>query len=164
MRPIPFIALVTLIGFLAGPAYAVAEAKQTITLKNVAEVEVEVTAPNGKKEKKRQPVSKAIPGTEVIFTTTFSNTGAKPAGNIVITNPVPANTSYVGGSAGGAGTDITFSADGGKTYGAPDKLKIRKDNQERAALPAEYTHIRWTYKGELPAGKSSDVFFRVVIK
>jgi uncharacterized repeat protein (TIGR01451 family) len=164
MRPFSLIALFSLIGMLACPAHAAPEAKQNITLKNVAEVEVEVTVPNGKKEKKREPVKKAVPGTEVIFTTTFSNAGTKPAGNIVITNPVPDNTSYVGGSGSGANTDITFSVDGGKFFSTSDKLKIKKDNKERPALPAEYTHIRWSYKGELAAGKSSDVSFKVVIK
>jgi uncharacterized repeat protein (TIGR01451 family) len=164
MRSFSLIALLSLIGMLAGPAHAAAESKQNITLKNVAEIEVEVTAPNGKKEMKREPVVKAIPGTEVIFTTTFSNAGTRPAGNVVLTNPVPDNTAYVAGSAAGPNTEITYSVDGGKTFSTPEKLKIKEGKKERPALPSEYTHIRWTYKGELVPGKSGEVSFRVVIK
>lgn len=146
-------------------AHAAPATPGAVEVKNVAEVEVEVVNAQGKKELVRQPVNKAVPGTEVIYTTTFKNLIAKPVGNIAITNPVPNNTTYKAGSATGANTDITFSVDGGKAFAAPDKLKLKdKDGKERSALPTEYTHIRWTYKGELPAGKSGEVSFRTVIK
>src|SRR4030095_6658705 len=92
-----------------------------ILVKNVAETEVEVKNPQGVVEKKRVPMDKATRGTEVIYTTTFTNQGSKPAGNIAITNPVPANTTFVGGSTFGENTDVTFSIDGGKTYATADK-------------------------------------------
>lgn len=145
--------------------HPVAHAASAVELKNVAEIEVEVVNSKGKKELKRQPVDTAVPGTEVIYTTTFLNVSGKPVGNIALNNPVPANTTYKGGSAFGANTEISFSIDGGKTWGTPDKLKVRlADGKERPALPSEYTHIRWTYKGDLGAGKSGDVGFRVVIQ
>jgi len=146
-------------------AHPAARAADAVEIKSVAEVEVEVVNSQGKKELKRQPVEKAVPGTEVIYTTTFKNLIAKPVGNIAITNPVPNDTTYKGGSATGANTDITFSVDGGKTFANPDKLKLKgKDGKERSALPAEYTDIRWTYKGDLGVGKSNDVSFRAVIR
>lgn len=135
-----------------------------ITVQSIAEQEVEIKLPNGKVETKRQPVTKAVPGTEVIYTTRFTNNGKQAAGNIVITNPVPANTVYVGGSAQGARTAITFSLDG-KVFSTPDKLKIKTpDGKERTAVPSEYAQIRWAYQGELPGGKTGDVSFRVKIK
>jgi len=139
-------------------------ARAEVTLKNVAEKEIEIVAPDGKKTKKRVPVTSASPGDEVIYTTTYANNSDEPAGNIAITNPVPEHTAYVGGSAFGAKTDITFSIDGGRTYAAAGKLIVRKDGAERLALPSEYTHIRWTYHGELAAGKSGDVGFRVQVE
>jgi uncharacterized repeat protein (TIGR01451 family) len=136
----------------------------TIELKNVAEVEVEIKNAQGNIERKRTPVSLAIPGTEVIYTTTFKNTGNKPAGSIVINNPIPNNTILVPGSAYGANADITYSVDD-KTFAAPDKLKVTgKDGKEVTATTADYTAIRWTYKGELAAGKASEAGFRTVIK
>ena len=86
-----------------------------ILVKNVAETEIEVKNAQGVVEKKRVPLDKATPGTEVIYTTTFTNQGSKPASNIAITNPVPANTTFVGGSTFVENTDVTFSIDGGKT-------------------------------------------------
>lgn len=136
-----------------------------IVVKNVAETEVEVKSTQGVVEKKRVPLDKAAPGTEVIYTTTFANNGSKPAGNIAITNPVPANTTYVGGSAFGDNTDVTFSIDGGKTYAAADKLRVKTPGgRERAALPTDYTHIRWTYRGDLAPAKTGSAGFRAVIQ
>ena len=135
-----------------------------IVVQSLAEQEVEVKLPNGKTEKKLQTVTKAVPGSEVIYTTRFTNQGKLPAGNIAVTNPVPENTVYVGGSAFGDNTTITYSLDG-KNFNTPEKLKIKTpDGKERQAVPTEYTTIRWAYKGELPAGKTGGVGFRVKIK
>ena len=159
----PLLSLFTAMLLLAGLAHAAPETGK-VSVKSTAEVETEVMV-KGKKEKKREPVAKAVPGTEIIYTNIFSNEGAKPAGNIVLTNPIPASTAYVGGSAFGANMDIAFSADGGKTYDAPEKIKIKtREGRERPALPSEYTHIRWTYKGELAAGKQGNAGFRAVIQ
>ena len=135
-----------------------------IEFKNVAEVEVETKAADGKVEKKRVPVQKAIPGTVVFYTSTFKNTGAKAAGNINVTNPVPANTTLVAASAYGEGMDISYSADGGKTWAAADKVKVKgADGKERPAAIGEFTHVKWTLRGELAAGKQAEAGFRVVI-
>ena len=135
-----------------------------IEFKNVAEVEVETQAADGKVEKKRVPVQKAIPGTVVFYTSTFKNTGGKAAGNINVTNPVPANTTLVAASAYGDGMDISYSADGGKTWAAADKVKVKgADGKERPAAIGEFTHVKWTLRGELAAGKQAEAGFRVVI-
>ena len=145
------------------PAPVLAEGD--IVVQTIAETEKEVVGTAGRKEKKREPVTLAIPGSTVIYTTRFTNKGAKPAGNIVIDNPIPNDTTFVAGSAFGANAVVTYSVDGGKKYDVPSKLRVRTpDGKTRAAKPDDYTHIRWTYKGELAAGKSSDVGFRVVIK
>ena len=158
--------IITTLALVLQSAVGLAHAQQTpIVVKRVAETEVEVKNAQGGVEKKRVPLTKAAPGDEVIYTTTFTNQGAKPAGNVAITNPVPANTTYVGGSAFGDNTQITYSVDGGKTYAAPDKLNIKTaEGRERPALPSEYTHIRWVYKGELAPAKTGTSGFRVVVK
>lgn len=146
----------------AGAAFA---QSNPIVVKHVAETEVTVTNAQGVAERKRMPVERAVPGTEVIYTTTFTNTGAKPAGNIAITNPIPADTTFVSGSAFGDNTDITFSIDGGKTYLPADKLRVRTaDGKERAAAAADYTHIRWAYRGDLAPSRTGTAGFRAVIK
>ena len=136
----------------------------SIELRNVAEKEVTTTDSSGKAAIKRVAASKAAPGEEVIYTSVFKNIGTRPAGDINVTNPIPANTTYVGGSAFGENAAVTFSADGGKTWASADKLKVRgADGKERAAAVSEITHVRWSYRGELPAGKESSVGFRVTV-
>jgi uncharacterized repeat protein (TIGR01451 family) len=131
----------------------------------VAEVEVDVKTPAGKVEKKREPAKQAAPGTTVIYTTEFKNISTKPAGNIVIVNPLPKNTTYVAGSAFGANTEIGFSVDGGKQFATAEKLMMKtKEGRERPALATDYTDIRWVYKGDLPPGRTGVAGFRAVIK
>lgn len=135
-----------------------------IELRNVAEVEKVVQTAAGKTETKRVPAEKAPPGAEVIYTSTFRNNGSKPAGNIVIVNPIPAHTTLVGGSAAGDNTEITFSADGGKAWAPADKVRVRgADGKERPAGLSEFTHVRWAYRGELAPGKQGAVSFRVTV-
>ena len=156
-------ALIALAAAFAGPAFAQAGGGD-IEFRNIAEQEVEVKAADGKVEKKRVPVAKATPGAEIVYTSTFRNVGKRPAANIVVVNPVPANTVLVGGSAFGDNTDITFSADGGKTWAPADKVKvIGADGKERPAGISEFTHVRWVYRGELAIGKQASVGFRVVV-
>jgi uncharacterized repeat protein (TIGR01451 family) len=143
------------------PAHAAAPG--ALKISSIAEQVVESVDEVGKKESRRIRVVTAVPGDEVIYTTTFENISNKPAGNIVITNPVPNDTIYK--SAAGANTDITFSIDGGKQYAIPEKLIVTtKEGLMRSAVPADYTHMRWAYKGELDIGKTSDVSFRASIK
>lgn len=151
---------------LAFAAWASAHAQPAgdIEFRNTAEVEQEVKTPDGKVEKKRVAVEKAIPGTQVFYTSTFRNTGKKPAGNISIVNPVPANTTLVGGSLFGDNTQVALSADGGKTWAAPDQVTVTdKDGKKRPAGITEITHMRWTYRGELAPGKQGAVGFRVTV-
>ena len=101
--------------FLASVASVHAAAD--IRLKAVAEIEVPVVNDKGETEVRRMPATKVVPGTEVIYTITVSNLGDQSADNVVVTDPIPENTTYVDRSAFGSGTEITFSVDGGKSYG-----------------------------------------------
>jgi uncharacterized repeat protein (TIGR01451 family) len=141
-----------------------AHAQGAIEVMNSAEMEQQIKTADGKVEVRRAPVKGAVPGTVVVYTTTFRNTGNKPAAGVVIKNPVPANTTLVPASAFGENADISYSADGGKTWAAIDKLKVKTaDGKERPAGISEITDVRWSLRGELGAGKQGEVGFRVVI-
>lgn len=156
------ITLFTLLGSFSPGAQAAGAA---VKVTSIAQVEVEAVGKDGKKMLKRSTVEKAVPGTEVIYTTTFENVIKKPVSDIVIDNPIPNASEYKAGSAFGKDCEILFSADGGKKFGHAEELKIKDtDGRERPALAKEYTHIRWTYKGQLAAGKSGEVGFRAAIK
>lgn len=157
--------LITLFMALGSFSIGAQAADGAIKVKSIAETEVEVVGKDGKKMLRRVPAEKIVPGAEVIYTTTFENLIDKAVGNIVINNPVPNDSEYKAGSAFGKDCEILFSVDGGKKFGRPEELKTRDaDGKERTALPREYTHIRWTYKGQLAAGKSGVVGFRTVVK
>lgn len=167
MKKLSLPKLILALSMAAVPAaYAQQSAAQqpgSIELKHVAEIEVKVTDAKGKVASKRTPADKAIPGTEVIYTTTFKNISDKPVGNIVINNPLPLHTTLVAGSVFGANTDITYSVDG-KNFSPPNKLTVKdKNGKDIAATAKDYTHIRWSFKGNLAAGKSDQVGFRAKI-
>lgn len=165
MRISHFLFVASLFVALSNFSLGAQAADGAIKVTSIAQVEVEVVAKGGKKTLKRTPVEKAVPGTEVIYTTTFENIIDKAVGNIVINNPIPNDTEYKAGSAFGKDCQILFSIDGGKSFAVAEKLKIKDaDGKERAALAKEYTDIRWTYKKQLAAGKSGEVGFRSVIK
>lgn len=149
-----------LLMLLGGFSLDVQAVTANIKVTSIAEVEV---IKDGKIQ--RSAPDKTVPGTEVIFTNTFENVGGKTASDIVINNEIPANTEYKAGSAFGNDCAIVFSADGGKTFSAAENLKIKgADGKVHAAIPRQYTHIRWTCKGQLASGKSGEVGFRAVIK
>ena len=155
----------SLLALLVSLSQGVYAADAAIKVTRIAQTEVEVIGKDGKKAIERTPVAKAIPGTEVIYTTTFANTIDKPTGNISINNPIPEHTEYKAGSAFGKDCEILFSVDGGKTFGHAEDLKVTgADGRRRTAMPEEYTHIRWNYKAQLAPGKSGEVGFRAVIK
>jgi uncharacterized repeat protein (TIGR01451 family) len=157
--------LTTTLLALLGSFSTVAHAADAIKVTSIAQVETETAGKDGKKILKRVPVQKAIPGTEVIYTTTFENIIKKPVGDIVINNPIPNASEYKAGSAFGKDCDILFSVDGGKTFGHAEELMVKDaDGKTRPALAKEYTNIRWTYKKQLAAGKSGEVGFRAAIK
>lgn len=135
----------------------------TIEVQSIAEVEV--IGQNGEREMRRAPINHAAPGMVVVFTTTFQNTSRKPAGNIVINNPIPNDTEYKAGSAFGDNTEITFSIDGGRSFATADQLLVPTANgKNRIAPPKAYTHIRWVYKNRLESGERGAVGFRAAIK
>ena len=136
-----------------------------IKVTTVAEIEVTEINKLGEKIVKRTKATRVVPGTEVIYTITAKNTGTEPADNIVVTNPVPPQTVYVDGSAFGAGTNITFSVDGGKTYNTPDKLSVKNaTGVPRPATAEDYTNVRWTLPFSLQPGQEAPVWYRVRVK
>lgn len=142
-----------------------AEKKGDILLKTIAEVEVEEFNEEGKKEVKRIPASKVVPGDEVIYTNFYTIVGNEPIEDAVINNPVPEHMIYLQGSAKGKGTLITFSVDNGNVYDVPEKLFVLDpDGKKISAKASDYTHIRWQFKKALLKGEKGQVGFRARLK
>lgn len=146
-------------------ALASSPADAQIEISTIAQIEIVETSADGKQTIRREAAKRVVPGTEVIYTITAKNTGNEPADKVVVTNPVPAQTRYVDGSAAGANTDITFSVDGGKTWGMAGTLMVVDTRGEsRAATADDYTHVRWTLKSNLAPSQQIPVWYRAQIK
>ena len=136
-----------------------------ITLTTVAQTETREVNEEGREVVSRTPANRVVPGSEVIYTITAKNSGAEPADNVVVTNPIPEQTVYVDSSAFGAGTEITFSVDGGKHYDAAGQLTVKEaDGTSRGAIAEDYTHVRWRFQFSLGPGQKAPVWYRVRVK
>jgi len=114
----------------------------------------------GKRSTQLVDAAKVVPGDEVIYTVTFANIGDQPAENVVITNPLPEQLTYVDGSAFGPGAEIVFSVDGGKTFAKSSELTVNDAGVPRSATVKDFTHIRWVMAHEIPAGSQGMSQFR----
>lgn len=149
-------------------AHAQAPSGGGVQLVNTAQKEVEVDEA-GRKVRKLVEPGKMVPGDEVVYTISYVNKGGRPAERVAIVNPIPQHTRFRAGSVEGASAEIAYSADGGKTYAAPEKLTVAARDTKglpvaRPAVAADITHIRWTLKEPLVPGANGHVRFRAVIE
>ena len=154
---------IALVVLLLAPlaAFAANDIKFTST----AEVEVQQVNAKGEKVLVRQPAQLIKPGEIAIYTNSFTNGGKQPAEKVVINNPVPANTEYLGSSATETGFDLVFSVDKGKTFGKPAELTMPDGKGgKRPAEPKDYTNLRWTMQAPLKSGATGVVEFRVRVR
>lgn len=135
-----------------------------INFANIAQKQVVTFDEDGEEIMSLTDVGIVVPGDTIVYTSTFTNSASVAVSNIVVDNPIPADTKYIRFSAQGEKTEVTFSIDGGQNYAAPAELTITEANGvTRAAKPEEYTDIRWVYQGSLAAGSASSVNFKVII-
>lgn len=146
----------------AGVSPALAEdGKLKLTSRSDKEV---ILVKDGKKTVTLVPAEKVVPGDVVLFTNHYKNDGGQPADDVVISNPVPKHMTYLDGSAFGEGATITFSFDKGRNFDTPGKLIKTEKGKKRTARAEEYTHIRWSFKNPIPAGKEGDLGFKARLK
>lgn len=127
--------------------------KQEVTVNDSGEAETRLVA-----------ADTVVPGESVVYTITFQNISDEPAANVVITNPISEDLTYVDGSAFGPGTVIQFSTDGGQNFAAADELTVIDDGVSRPAGPDDFTHIRWVMQNELAVGTQGTARFTAVLK
>ncbi len=152
-------------GAPAAPQSPPVASKGVIALEIKGQVEQEFKNEKGEMAKRLVPITKIVPGDEVVYTITFHNAGKQPADKVVITDPIPDDVAYRDGSAYGPGSEIEFSVDGGKTWGKPETLKVKgTDGKPRAAVGSDYSHVRWTLLSSVAPGQKGFVRFRVTIE
>lgn len=154
-----------LLTLLLGATAAWAQPKIEVAMK--AEVELQEVV-DGKEVIRRAPAKEIASGQTIIYTLSCRNSGSQAATGVKVNDPLPKEVVYLVGSAFGAGADVTFSIDGGKTYKKPTLLsyKIKKADgsvEERLASPEEYTNIQWQI-ATIPAGATINVGFRAGVR
>lgn len=146
----------------------VAWADGEITLDNAVQKVEYFTNAQGERESRLVEPAQVVPGDELSYTITFENVSADvvvDAASVVITNPIPPEVIYLEDTAFGAGTTITYSADGGEVFGAPEELTLVDENgDQRIADATEYTHIRWVFEPALDPGQRGSVSFRARLR
>ena len=106
-----------------------------------------------------------VPGDNLLFTLTYRNQGAQPATGFRAINPVPAAVQFVSVDEDWA----ELSVDGGQTWGRLDGLKVRATGTdgvvvERAAAPADVTHVRWIFAEPIASQAGGKVRFRALVR
>ena len=138
-------------------------ASDPISIKAIAEVE-QSTLSHGR-EAKLVPADRVVSGDSVIYTLEVRNTAPTSVPRPVVTYPVPEHMTYTPDSAVGPGTEVTYSVDAGRSFDAPENLRIQEPGGElRAATAADYTHIRWQLKNALKGNSVAFVRFRARVK
>jgi uncharacterized repeat protein (TIGR01451 family) len=129
----------------------------------VAEVRESVPGTAGRTTYRFVPATVLAQGRVVYYTVRIRNPTTVFARDISVIQLIPANTTYVSGSAAGPGAEISFSVDGGQTFRPEGELEIAEQaNAPRRALPSEYTHIRWRLRNPLAPGAIALARFRAV--
>jgi uncharacterized repeat protein (TIGR01451 family) len=94
----------------------------------------------------------ALPGTDLEYSVSFTNSGASAAQNFVLTDPVPANTDFKVGSAlqdlgnTGLGVTVSYSNDNGTSW---IYVPVSGGGSAPAGYDRNVTHIRWAFAGNL---------------
>jgi uncharacterized repeat protein (TIGR01451 family) len=139
----------------AGEAMVKSVLQPKVQLALGAEKQVKVVDAKGKTQIAWQTLKGQVtvhPGDVVRYTLTGENAGDKPASNLVLTQPVPAQTVYKLKSARANDAKLAFSIDGGKVFSAQPmvKVKLADGKEELQPAPASaYTHVRWDYSQSL---------------
>ncbi|MDH4106754.1 MAG: hypothetical protein OEW35_00405 [Gammaproteobacteria bacterium] len=151
---------VLVLAAIAGATHAHAQ-QGHLNVTTIVQKEEVVVDENGQQSTRLVAAAKVVPGDQVVYTVTFANVSDEAADNIVITNPLPAEMTYVEGSAFGPGAEIEFSADGGKSFAAREKLTVPDEQGgQRQARAEDYTHIRWVMREQVRAGSQGVAQFR----
>jgi uncharacterized repeat protein (TIGR01451 family) len=165
MRNAVLFSLSALLTGLGAAAVSTAQSPiEALTVRAIAEVE-QASQDRGRETTKLASADRVVSGDGVIYTLEVHNTGVTTVRKPVVTYPVPEHMIYIADSAVGPGTDVSYSIDNGRSFDAPESLKISDPNGElRLAKAADYTHIRWQLNHALKANSVAFVRFRARVK
>ncbi len=155
----------------AGSAIAQKLMRPDVKLEMGVEKQATVIDENGQEKAEWQSLegeATVQPGDILRYVVASVNAGDVDADNLVITQPVPAEMTYVIGSEkGNDAADVTYSIDNGATYVAEPMVEVTLPDGtvEMQPAPAEaYTHLKWTFSEALNAEEVISVSNEVTVK
>lgn len=108
------------------------------------------------------------PGDTVRYTGLSANTGDIEAQDLDIVQPIPAQTTFVIGSATmTSNAKLTYSIDGGQSFVETPMVKVALEDGTIAEVPAPaetYTHVKWSFEEALESDASMQFTYDVVIE
>lgn len=132
-----------------------------------AEATMEVRSTNAAGEEVITVVKadKVVPGDEVIYTVHYVNKGSEPAGDVVITNPIPQHMVFTSVGQSPRDAAVEMSADGGSDFDEPGRITVADGGGgQRPANASDFTHVRWTFQEPLEPGAEGSVSFRAQLQ
>ena len=136
-----------------------------LEVKNEVFREVVVTGADGTRALEFVPAGTVVPGNEIVYVTTVTNIGGKPAEQVVIDNPIPEHTTFQANSTFGAGAGVLVSVDGGKQWGDLGTLQVAgADGAPRHAEARDVTHLRFRLANPLAPRASGRFGFRALLR
>lgn len=113
----------------------------------------ETATPNVDLQKTVTPVGEQVPGTDLVYTVTYTNIGTATAQTLVVTDNIPANTDFKINSeshTAPGGVTIAVAYWDIQTPGPPQWVTTpTSDGSAPAGYARNITKIRWTYTGNL---------------
>ncbi len=169
----PFVMTTPVFASLQEAGTALAQRLTRPEVKLVMGVEKEVTMidAEGKEKVEWQALTgeaSVMPGDALRYVVQTENAGEISAENLVITQPIPAQMTFVIGSVkGNTAAETTYSIDNGETFVAEPMVEVTlaDGTKEMQPAPAEaYTHVKWDFSKSLNAAEVVHVSHDVTVK
>lgn len=135
----------------------------------VSSMQAYLVKTNAQGKEYRQPAKQTEPGQILEYNLSYVNQMRKPLSGLVVSGPIPANTSYVANSASTAiASDLLVSIDGGATFEREPvrrQMKMPNGQMKTVIIPAEkYTNVRWNVKQPIQPNGNQLYAYRVKVK
>lgn len=109
------------------------------------------------------------PGDVIRYSVSGKNSSASPVKNLVVTQPIPQQTTYLLNSVTvkNNGVNVTYSIDNGKSFVAKPtvKVKLPDGKVETRPAPAEiYTHVRWKFEESIAPAAAVNATYQVKVR
>jgi uncharacterized repeat protein (TIGR01451 family) len=135
----------------------------------VSDMQAYMVKTNAEGKEYRQPAKQTEPGSILEYNLSYTNQMEKSLTGLIVSGPIPANTSYIGRSAkAGVDADLLVSIDGGASFESEPvhrQKRMANGKMQTVVIPAEkYTNIRWKVKQPIQGYGKQLYSYRVKVK